>query len=409
MKILFIHQNFPAQFSHLAKHLVKVGGHELLALKQPPSAKFEGVGVAAYKFLHQSEANTHPLLKEMEAKVLRGEAVAEAAKRLKEKGYAPDVIVAHPGWGEVLFIKDVWPEVKLICYFEYYYSAQGQDFDFDPEFPTASLEGLSRLRLKNTTMQHALEVADAGWAPTKWQQSTYPKWAHKKIDIIHEGIDTDYFKPDSKASFTIANKNITLTCDDEVITFAARALEPVRGFHLFMRALPELMAQRPNAHVVIMGHEKASYGPEPEDNSSWLDKMLAEVGAEIDPSRVHVVGFLSKDLYRSVLQVSKVHVYLTYPFILSWSLLEAMAIGVPIAASNTAPIKEFIKDGKTGLLFDFFDTHDLIKTVIKQLDEKQSQLDKQSKNARALVVNNFQQKECVEQLFKLIAAVVEAK
>jgi len=409
MKILFIHQNFPAQFSHLTKHLVKAGGHELLALKQPPSATFEGVGVAAYKFLHQSEANTHPLLKEMEAKVLRGEAVAEAAKRLKEKGYAPDVIVAHPGWGEVLFIKDVWPKVKLICYFEYYYSAQGQDFDFDPEFPTASLEGLSRLRLKNTTMQHALEVADAGWAPTKWQQSTYPKWAHKKIDIIHEGIDTDYFKPDSKASFTIANKNITLTCDDEVITFAARALEPVRGFHLFMRALPELMAQRPNAHVVIMGHEKASYGPEPEDNSSWLDKMLAEVGAEIDPSRVHVVGFLSKDLYRSVLQVSKVHVYLTYPFILSWSLLEAMAIGVPIAASNTAPIKEFIKDGKTGLLFDFFDTHDLIKTVIKQLNEKQSQLDKQSKNARALVVNNFQQKECVEQLFKLIEAVVDAK
>ena len=158
-----------------------------------------------------------------------------------------------------------------------------------------------------------------------------------------------------------------------------------------------------------MGHEKASYGPEPEDNSSWLDKMLAEVGAEIDPSRVHVVGFLSKDLYRSVLQVSKVHVYLTYPFILSWSLLEAMAIGVPIAASNTAPIKEFIKDGKTGLLFDFFDTHDLIKTVIKQLDEKQSQLDKQSKNARALVVNNFQQKECVEQLFKLIEAVVDVK
>jgi glycosyltransferase involved in cell wall biosynthesis len=409
MKILFIHQNFPAQFSHLAKHLVKAGGHELLALKQPPSATFEGVGVAAYKFLNQSEANTHPLLKEMEAKVLRGEAVAEAAKRLKEKGYAPDVIVAHPGWGEVLFIKDVWPEVKLICYFEYYYSAQGQDFNFDPEFPTASLEGLSRLRLKNTVMQHALEVADAGWAPTKWQQSTYPKWAHKKIDIIHEGIDTDYFKPDPKASFTIANKNITLTSDDEVITFAARALEPVRGFHVFMRALPELMAQRPNAHVVIMGHEKASYGPEPEDNSSWLDKMLAEVGAEIDPSRVHVVGFLSKDLYRSVLQVSKVHVYLTYPFILSWSLLEAMAIGVPIAASNTAPIKEFIKDGKTGLLFDFFDTHDLIKTVIKQLDEKQSQLDKQSKNARALVVNNFQQKECVEQLFKLIEAVVEAK
>ena len=169
MKILFIHQNFPAQFRHLANHLVKTGKHELLALKQPPSAKFDGVGVAAYKFLHDPKANTHPLLKEMEAKVLRGEAVADAAFRLKAKGYTPDVIIAHPGWGEALFIKDVWPEVKLICYFEYYYSATGQDFDFDPEFPESTLEGLARLRLKNTPMQHALEVADVGWSPTKWR------------------------------------------------------------------------------------------------------------------------------------------------------------------------------------------------------------------------------------------------
>ncbi len=409
MKILFIHQNFPAQFSYLAKHLVKTGGHELLALKQPPSASFEGVGVAPYKFLHTSEVNTHPLLKEMEAKVLRGEAVAEAARRLKEKGYKPDVIIAHPGWGEVLFIKDVWPETKIICYFEYYYHATGQDFNFDPEFQTHSLEDASRLRLKNTTMQQALEVADAGWTPTKWQKCTYPNWAQKKINIIHEGVDTEYFKPNPNASFTIANKNITLTTDDEVITFASRALEPVRGFHVFMRALPELLAKRPHLHVVILGHEKASYGPEPEDYSSWLQKMLAEVGEFLDPRRVHIVGFLSRDVYRSVLQVSKAHVYLTYPFILSWSLLEAMAIGAPICASNTGPITEFIKDGKTGVLFNFFDPQDLINSVIKQLNAEQSYLEKQSKNTRALIAKNFQQKECVEQLFKLIESVVDVK
>lgn len=409
MKILFIHQNFPAQFRHIANHLAKTGKHELTALKQPPSAEFEGVGVAAYKFLRDPEAGTHPLLKEMEAKVLRGEAVADAAQRLKAKGYTPDVIVAHPGWGETLFIKDVWPQVKLICYFEYYYSAIGQDFDFDPEFPESSINGLARLRMKNTTMQHALEVADAGWAPTKWQQKTYPKWAHDKINIIHEGIDTDYFKPNADASFSIANKNITLTREDEVITFAARSLEPVRGFHVFMRALPELLAQRPNAHVVIMGHEKASYGPEPKDNSSWLEKMLAEVGADIDPKRVHVVGFLSKDQYRAILQVSKAHVYLTYPFILSWSLLEAMATGAPIVASSTAPIKEFIKNAKTGLLFDFFDTNDLIETVIKQLDTKQNQLNKLTRSARELVENDFNQADCVKRLLKLIESVVGTK
>ena len=409
MKILFIHQNFPAQFRHFSTYLAKKGCHELLAFKQPPSAKFDGVGVAAYKYLHKTEKNTHPLLKDMEAKVLRGEAVAEAARRLKEKGYTPDVIVAHPGWGEVLFIKDVWPEVKLICYFEYYYSSIGQDFDFDPEFPTSSVPELARLRLKNTVMQHALEVADAGWSPTKWQQSTHPKWAHKKINIIHEGVDTDYFKPDAKASFKIANKNITLTSKDEVITFAARGLEPVRGFHVFMRALPELLAQRPNAHVVIMGHEKTSYGLEPEGSPSWLEKMLVEVGADIDPNRVHIVGFLSKDLYRAVLQVSKAHVYLTYPFILSWSLLEAMSTGAPVVASNTTPVKEFIKDGKTGILFDFFDRSDLINAVIRQLDQKQSQIDKISAAARAVVINDFQQEACVEQLFKLIESVVDSK
>lgn len=409
MKILFIHQNFPAQFRNLAKHLVTTGKHELLALKQPPNVKFEGVGVAAYKFLRNPEANTHPLLKEMEAKVLRGEAVADAARRLKAKGYTPDVIVAHPNWGEVLFIKDIWPKIKLICYFEYYYSATGQDFDFDPEFHESTFNGLARLRMKNTILQHALEVADAGWSPTKWQQKTFPKWAHSKIDVIHEGIHTDYFKPNVNASFSIANKNITLTRQDEVITYAARALEPVRGFHVFMRALPDLLAQRPKVHVVIMGHEKASYGPEPKGNNSWLEKMLAEVGADLDPDRVHVVGFLPKDQYLTVLQVSKAHVYLTYPFILSWSLLEAMATGAPIVASNTAPITEFIKDGKTGALFDFFDTNDLIETVIKQLEAKQSHSNKLIRAARELVENDFGQAACVEQLLKLIGSVADAK
>lgn len=407
MRILFIHQNFPAQFRNLANHLVTIGKHELLALKQPPSAELNGVGVATYKFLRSPEANTHPLLKEMEVKVLRGEAVADAARRLKAKGYTPDVIVAHPSWGEVLFIKDVWPKIKLICYFEYYYSAIGQDFDFDSEFHESTFTGLARLRMKNTVMQHALEVVDAGWSPTKWQQKTYPKWAHSKIDVIHEGVDVNYFKPNAKASFNIANKNITLTRQEEVITYAARALEPVRGFHVFMRALPKLLAQRPNAHVVIMGHEKASYGPEPGGNSSWLEKMLAEVGADLDPDRVHVVGFLPKDQYRAVLQASKAHVYLTYPFILSWSLLEAMACGAPIVASDTAPITEFIKDGNTGTLFDFFDTTNLIETVIKQLDAEQSRINESTRAARDLIVRDFEQKVCVERLLKLIESRID--
>jgi glycosyltransferase involved in cell wall biosynthesis len=409
MKILFIHQNFPAQFRYLADHLAKTGKHELLAFKQPPTTEFEGVGVASYRFLRKPNENTHPLLRDMEAKVLRGEAVAEALRRLKEKGYTPDVIVAHPGWGEALFIKDVWPKVKLVCYFEYYYKAIAQDFDFDTEFSELTLPGLARLRLKNSAMLHALDVADAGWSPTKWQQKAFPRWAQGKINIIHEGIDSDYFSPNPKARFSMAKKKLTFTRNDEVITYAARALEPVRGFHVFMRALPQLLAERPNAHVVIMGHEKATYGQEPEGYATWLEKMLDEIGEGIDPKRVHIVGFLNRDQYRAILQVSKAHVYLTYPFILSWSLLEAMACGAPIVASNTAPITEFIKDGKTGRLFDFFDTTALIKTVAIQLDATESESAKMTGEARKLIETKFGQQACIAQLMALIESTVNAK
>jgi len=407
MKILFIHQNFPAQFRHIVDYLVKVGGHEVLALKQPPNrVQLEGVGVAAYRFQHEPQAEIHPLLQDTEAKVLRGEAVADALLRINEKGYKPDVIVVHPGWGEALFIKDVWPDVKLICYFEYFYNSVGQEYNFDPEFEKFDIEALAKLRMKKTAMLQALDVADAGWTPTKWQQKTFPKWAQSKIQVLHEGIDTEYFKPNPKAKFRIDNKNITLTRKDEVITYAARSLEPVRGFHTFMRALPELMAQRPNAHVVIMGKEQASYGAEPEGFDTWQDMMLDEVGVYLDPGRVHLVGFLNKDQYREVLQVSKAHVYLTYPFILSWSLLEAMACGAPIVASATAPVKEFIRQGKTGSLFEFFDGDALVNAVIKQLDAKPAQSGKVTQAARELVVNEFNQIECVKRLLTLIEATI---
>jgi len=183
-----------------------------------------------------------------------------------------------PTGGETLFIKDVWPEVKLICYFEYYYSAAGQDFDFDPEFSESTLAGLARLRMKNTTMQHALEVADAGWSPTKWQQKTYPQWARSKIDVIHEGVDTDYFKPNAKASFNIANKNITLTRQDEVITFSARALEPVRGFHVFMRALPDLsfytVMVSARGHVQRYSHRGIKHSSHQRIYQRWKNRRL---------------------------------------------------------------------------------------------------------------------------------------
>ncbi|MBV5300645.1 MAG: glycosyltransferase, partial [Methylococcales bacterium] len=256
----------------------------------------------------------------------------------------------------------------------------------------------------NTVMLSALADADMAYSPTQWQRQTFPAHLRERIDVIHEGIDTTYFKPDPQAVFRIANKNVTLRAGDEVITYAARSLEPVRGFHQFMRALPEILEKRPNAHVVIMGGEKTSYGLEPEDFGSWQDKLLAEVGHLLDPQRVHFTGFLPKEHYRTVLQVSKVHVYLTYPFLLSWSMLDAMACGAVIIGSDTGPVKEIIDDGKNGFTVPFFDTQKLAQTIVTQLKTKPYKSKSIKASARQWMTTKFNQGECVKNMIELISS-----
>ncbi len=395
MKYLFIHQNFPAQFLDISRVIAADKSNEVLALRQMDSGiKVEGVGILRYPLRSAPQPTQHPYLEEMEAKVIRGEAVAAAASGLKAKGWVPDVIVAHPGWGEALFIKDVFPDARLVCYFEYFYNREGQDFNFDTEFPDYTFESLVRLRMKNSVFLHALQDADAGWTPSKWQRSTFPKWAQKKISVIPEGVDNEFFKPNARAKFTVVNKGITLTRKDKVITYVSRSLEPVRGFHSFMRALPEILRRHPDAHVVILGNKNASYGPEPEGHESWVEKMLAEVGSELDPARVHIVGFLPKDEYRAVLQVSSAHVYLTYPFILSWSFLDAIACGARVVASRTKPVTE-VTGERYPFLFDFFSKAELVEKL-------SSLLSKKPENYHPIDLKNFERKKSFEQLANLL-------
>jgi glycosyltransferase involved in cell wall biosynthesis len=407
MKILFIHQNFPAQFNYLAQYLASDPKYTVVALRQPPQIDdIPGVRVIAYDYLHRPAPVIHPLLSEIEAKLIRAEAVVEAARQLRNQGFNPDVVVVHPGWGEALLIKDVWPKAKYLGYFEYFYSATGQEFDFDPEFASEDLESLSRLRLKNHVNFHALHDMDAGITPTRWQKNTYPEWARGKIDVIHEGIDTQYFCPSAKQTLTIKNKDVKLTSRDEVITYAARYLEPVRGFHCFMRALPGLLERRPNAHVVIMGGEEPGYGPAPEHFPTYKAMMLDELGDQLDPNRVHFLGRLPKAVYRSILQISRVHVYLTYPFFLSWSMLEAMASGPIIVASDTAPVRELITDGENGLLFDFFSAEALIERVDQALKMPHRQAVALRKASRATIEKEYDFQACLDALKNRVEALV---
>ena len=396
MNILFIHQNFPGQFKFLAPALVQQG-HQVKALvvSKTDAQTWEGVSLVPYQTQRGSTPAIHPWLIDFETKTIRGEACFRAALALKDGGFTPDVIIAHPGWGESLFLKEVWPSAKLGIYCEFYYHARGADMGFDPEFVATDAGEVCRLQLKNLNNILHFEVADAGISPTHWQASTFPEPFRSSISVIHDGIDTAYLLPNPAASLTL-NGQLTLTKADEIITFVSRNLEPYRGYHIFMRALPALLKQRPQARVVIVGGDDVSYGARAEAGTTWKSVFIDEVRAQIadaDWQRVHFVGHIAYVPFITLLQLSTVHVYLTYPFVLSWSLLEAMSIGCAIVASDTAPLREAIVHDETGRLIDFFDQHALVDEVCHLLEDATLR-ERLGNNARAFAIKQYDLKTC---------------
>ncbi|UTH76199.1 glycosyltransferase family 4 protein [Chromobacterium sp. IIBBL 290-4] len=365
MKILLIHQNFPGQLRHIADDLKTRRGIDLLAVGRDTAPGLPGVRLLRYKPHRQPSRKAHPYLFSYEDAVLHGQAVLRSLQPLARRGYRPDVILAHPGWGETLFLKDLFPDARLIHYCEFFYHGRGADADFDPEFPL-SLDSAARLRARNALHLLNLENCDAGICPTHWQHSLHPAAYRDKLVVAHEGIRTEQLGPDPNAELTLPNGQ-TVRAGQKIITYVARNLEPYRGFHIFMRALPELLRAEPDCQVVVVGGDGVSYGSAPTDAANWREKLLRE--NSIDLNRVHFLGKVPYEVYRKVLQVSAVHVYLTYPFVLSWSLLEAMASGCRIVASDTAPLREVIRDGENGYLVGFFDREALIERVVAALRE----------------------------------------
>ena len=394
MNILFVHQNFPGQFKHLAPALARQG-HRVVALHINACPPMPGVELVRYQPKGQAGSGTHRWVSDLEIKTLRGEAAYRAARQLQHNGFTPDVIVAHPAWGESLFLSQVWPAARIGLYCEFFYQAQGADVGFDPEFPGADPDVACRLQMKNANYELHFPRAHAGIAPTHWQASLFPKPFASQIAVIHDGIRTDLVKPDPSAHIRVqtAQGVLQLGHDDEVITFVNRNLEPYRGYHQFMRALPAILKARPRARVVIIGGNEVSYGAAPPPGpdgkpQTWREIFVNEVKGELDLSRVHFVGKVPYTDYLRVLQVSTVHVYLTYPFVLSWSLLEAMSAGCDIVASDTAPVREAIRHGETGQLVDFFDPAALAQQVIALCDNPAERA-KLGAKARAFAVEHY--------------------
>ncbi len=390
MNILFIHQNFPGQFKFLAPALA-ARGHQVVAmpLQRTDASQWQGVRLFPYGVKRGTSPDIHPWVSDFETKTIRGEACFRAALKLKEQGFTPDAIVAHHGWGESLFLKDVWPNARLGIYCEFFYQPRGADVGFDPEFRGLD-EAACRLRLKNTNNLLHFEIADAGLSPTQWQASTFPERFRNKITVIHDGIDTKAITPNPGVSLKLGDQTV-LTRADEVVTFVNRNLEPYRGFHIFMRALPRILRERPAARVLIVGGAETGYGAAAPPGRTWKDIFIEEVRSRIsdaDWQRVHFLGRVRYDMFIALLQLSTVHVYLTYPFVLSWSLLEAMSAGCAIVASDTQPLHEAIRHGETGRLVNFFDHDRLASEAISLLGNPVAR-EELGRRARAFAQANY--------------------
>lgn len=376
MNILFLHRNFPAQFRHIAPALAANPNNKVVFITNNQTLQLNNIAKINYRLKREVPKDCHRYLRFYEECVNHGQAVAEAAIYLKEQGFKPDIIYGHT-WGQTMFMKDVFPDVPLLCYFEWFYDKYNGEMGFDGK--QLSVDDYAKLRTKNAHLLVDLYSCDAGICPTNFQKKQFPKEFHNKIKVLHDGIDTEFCKPNEDVEF------MGFTRKDEVITYATRGMEAYRGFPEFMKAVEILLKKRPNLHVLIGGEDRVCYGPQLVDTT--YKKMMLEK-LDLDLSRVHFVGALPLNEYVKLLQVTSCHIYLTYPFVASWSLLDAMSCACPIVASSTEPVKEFIEDGKQALLFDFYNIEEQVSKIEYVLENKQS-LDEMRNNARQTIVDNY--------------------
>ena len=383
MRVLFLHPNFPAQYRHMAAALGREEGNEVVFATQAREGEIPGVRKVYFKTAREPARETHHYVRPLERAVLTGQAAFRAVLELKQQGFVPDLVCGHAGWGTTQFVKDVYPETPFLGFFEWYYRALGSDVGFLKD-DRVGADDMARVRVKNAAILLDLVSCDWGVTPTAWQLEQFPAEFGDKLLRLHEGIDTGYFAPAEGARLVLPG--LDLSGVDELVTYVARGMEPYRGFPQFIQALAHIQERRPQCHAVIVGADRVAYGAALPDGKTYKEKMLAEVA--LDLGRVHFTDLLPYDQYREVLRASSVHVYLTVPFVLSWSLLEAMAAGCLVVGSDTAPVREVVRDGENGLLVDFFSPQAIAERVDEALDHPDRMASLRAA-ARATIVEHF--------------------
>ncbi|MBD2203494.1 glycosyltransferase [Calothrix sp. FACHB-1219] len=400
MRILFLHNNFPAQYRHVALTLAQDPKNVVVFGTKNREVNLAGINKVIFAPNRDPHPSTHHYVRPLEGAVLHGQAVYKMAEQMKAQGFVPDVICGHSGWGPTLFVKDAFPNTPLICYFEWFYHAVGTDADFDPAEPL-TVDDVARIRVKNAPILIDLYTCDRGLSPTNWQKSQFPKEFHDKISVLHDGVDTEFFKPNPGAKLVLPN--LDLSGVDEIVTYVARGMEPYRGFPQFIESLAYVQERRPNCHAVIVGSDRVCYGKSLPDGKTFKELMLNKV--PLDLSRVHFTGSLPYVQYLKVIQASSVHVYLTRPFVLSWSMIEAMSTGCLVLGSDTAPVTEIIRDGENGLLVDFFSPQKIADRIDEVLDHPHKMAELRA-NARKTALERYDLASLLPQHIQLIKDVI---
>ncbi|MDD3436704.1 MAG: glycosyltransferase [Candidatus Gastranaerophilales bacterium] len=400
MNILFLHRSFPAQFKHIATTLAQDPSNLVMFITNTENGQIHGVNKLVYKPKREVSKGCDPYLQVYEETVIHGEAAANIAKVMTQCGIKPDIIYGF-SWGPPMFIKELFPDTPLICYFEWFGKSENSVFDFGGVNLTQSQK--ESIKCNNSHVLLDLCNCDAGITPTYWQRDQFPKEFHHKIKVLHDGIDTDVCKPDNNVKIFIEGSNLELNSGDEIITYATRGMEPYRGFPQFMEAVSILLKKRPNAKFIIAGADAVCYSPKLAQGT-YKELMLKKF--DIDLNRVLFVGSLPFEHYLKVLQISSVHVYLTYPFILSWSVLEAMSAGCCVVASDTKPVTEVIKDNYNGLLTDFFNVEQLVEKIEYALDN-QAKMKEIRANARKTIAENYALKDILPKHIEYIKSLIK--
>lgn len=376
-----------------------------MGMRLRPASLPKKVDYIRYQLNRGNTQGIHPLALDFESKVLRGEACARAAEQLAREGFQPEIICVHPGWGESLFLADVWKEASLLSYQEFYYQWDGVDLGFDPEFETDnSFDKATRSRIKNAPVLLGIEASSWCVTPTQFQLETFPPHIQDKISVIHDGINTNVAQPAQTRKPLALSTGLQLDAAQPVVTFVNRTLEPYRGCHSFIRAIPELQKLIPGIQTILVGSLSGiSYGKKCAQGE-WHERFFFEIRSQYDPASVHLTGALSYQDYITVLKHSSAHVYLTYPFVVSWSLLEAMSCACPIVGSNTAPVQEFVSDGVNGLIVDFFKPKEIAAAVAEMI-KNPSAARKMGHAARERIVRNYSLAKCLPRQRALIELV----